>query len=239
MFKGIGNTLRELRNGCDYTQAEVTERMRGLGIPIKSFHISRWENEHNSPSIEQFLGLCKIYGVRDAFNTFWEHDLSDIEYDLNREGREKLEEYKKLLIASGLFAPEPCPAKITKLPVRTAPLYYIGASAGSGQFLDSDDYDMVEVPDDVPISANFGLHVRGDSMEPTLHDGETIWVHMQPTLENGEIGIFLLDGDAYVKEYRRDENGCYLISHNKAYAPRRITEYDETKIYGKVVYPVK
>ena len=85
----------------------------------------------------------------------------------------------------------------------------------------------------------FPIQVSGNSMEPTLHDGETIWVHMQPTLENGEIGIFLLDGDAYVKEYRCDETGCYLISHNKAYAPKKITEYNETKIYGKVVYPVR
>lgn len=239
MFNSIGNTLKELRSKCEYTQAETTARIKKLGIPIKDFHISRWEHGHSNPSIEQFLGLCKVYGVKDVFKTFWEHNFSDYDYSLNREGREKLEEYRNILIASGLFAPEPCDQKIVTFPTRTAPMYYIGVSAGTGQFLDSDDYDMVEVPDDVPISATFGLHVSGDSMEPTLHDGETIWVHMQPTLENGEIGIFLLDGDAYVKEYRCDETGCYLISHNKAYAPKKITEYNETKIYGKVVYPVR
>ena len=239
MFNSIGNTLKELRSKCEYTQAEATARIKKLGIPIKDFHISRWEHGYSNPSIEQFLGLCKVYGVKDVFKTFWEHNFSDYEYSLNREGREKLEEYRNILIASGLFAPEPCDQKIVTFPTRTAPMYYIGVSAGTGQFLDSDDYDMVEVPDDVPISASFGLHVSGDSMEPTLHDGETIWVHMQPTLENGEIGIFLLDGDAYVKEYRCDETGCYLISHNKAYAPKKITEYNETKIYGKVVYPVR
>ena len=75
-------------------------------------------------------------------------------------------------------------------------------------------------------------------MEPTLHDGDTIWVQQQPTLENGEIGVFFLDGNAYVKELRRTPEGVSLISHNEKYKPIKIHEYDESKIYGKVVYPI-
>lgn len=98
---------------------------------------------------------------------------------------------------------------------------------------------MVEVPECVPDSATFGLHVCGDSMEPSLFDGEEIWVHQQPTLENGDIGIFLLDGDAYVKEFRVTNQGTFLVSHNPAYKPKQITEYSETRIYGKVIYPIR
>lgn len=239
MYGNIGKTLKELRRKCGYTQPEATELIRKLRIPIKDFHISRWENERNSPSIEQFLGLCKVYGVKNAVKTFFENDFTEFEYELNREGREKLKEYRELLIASGMYSPESCERNVIRFPGRTAPMYSLGVSAGTGQFLDSDDYEMVEVPDEVPLSANFALHVCGDSMEPTLYDGETIWVHMQPTLENGEIGIFLLDGDAYVKEYQCSEDGCCLISHNKAYHPIKISEYSETRIYGKVVYPVR
>ena len=120
---------------------------------------------------------------------------------------------------------------------RTAPMYDIGASAGTGQFLDSDSYEMVEVPDDVPDSATFGIHVCGDSMEPTLEDGQEIWVQMQPTLESGDIGVFYLDGNAFVKEYRRTDKGVFLVSHNEKYEPIPITDYVESRIYGKVVYP--
>ena len=91
--------------------------------------------------------------------------------------------------------------------------------------------------DDVPDSATFGLHVFGNSMEPTLEDGQAIWVQMQPTLEDGEIGVFYLDGNAFVKEYRRTDKGVFLISHNEKYKPIPITDYDESRIYGKVVYP--
>jgi len=73
--------------------------------------------------------------------------------------------------------------------------------------------------------------------EPTLEDGQAVWVQMQPTLENGEVGIFYLDGNAYVKEYRQTEKGVFLVSHNEKYAPIAIKEYSETRIYGKVVYP--
>lgn len=105
-------------------------------------------------------------------------------------------------------------------------------------FLDSRDYEMIGVPDEVPLSANFALHVCGDSMEPTLHNGDIIWIQQQPTLENGEIGVFFLDGNAYVKEFSRTSVGVYLLSHNKDYAPIEIHEYNESKIYGKVVYPI-
>ena len=97
---------------------------------------------------------------------------------------------------------------------------------------------MVEVPDEVPISATFGLHVSGDSMEPTLEDGQLIWVHQQPYLHDGDIGIFYIDGNAYVKEYRRTDDGVLLISHNDKYKPIRVSADSENRIYGKVVYPV-
>ena len=42
---------------------------------------------------------------------------------------------------------------------------------------------------------------------------------------------------AFVKEYNRTDKGVFLISHNEKYIPIPITDYDESRIYGKVVYP--
>lgn len=80
------------------------------------------------------------------------------------------------------------------------PLYSLAVSAGTGQFLDSEDYDMTEVGPEVPDGANFGVRVAGDSMEPRFHDGQTVWVSQQHSLMTGEIGIFLYDGCAYLKQ---------------------------------------
>ena len=234
----IGNTLRELRQSIGYQQADVIGMLADIGIVAKQPMVSRWENNRNLPTVEQFVGLCKLYGVKDVYNVFVEQDFSELVFELNKEGRDKLEEYKELLIASGKYAPVQTDRKVIRFPDRTLPLFSIGASAGTGQFLDSSDYEMVEVPDDVPISATFGLHVSGDSMDPTLEDGELIWVHQQPFLDDGDIGIFYIDGNAYVKEYRRTVDGILLISHNEKYKPIRVSADSENRIYGKVVYPV-
>lgn len=237
MDKKYSEVLRELRKKHGYLQQDIAARLDELGAPTTKAQVSRWETGLNNPSIDQFIGLCRVYGVKDVYGVFGMGDLSDLEYSLNREGVEKLADYRKLLIASGLFSPVKLEDRVVPFRRRTAPMYDIGASAGTGQFLDSDSYEMVEVPDDVPDSATFGLHVCGRSMEPTLEDGQEIWVQMQPTLENGEIGVFYLDGNAYVKEYRKNEKGVFLVSHNEEYRPIPIKEYNETRIYGKVVYP--
>ncbi len=234
----IGNTLRELRQRLGYQQVDVVKKLSAMGIEATQQKVSRWENNRNMPTVEQFVGLCRLFGAKDVYKVFVEQDFSDLMFELNREGREKLEEYKELLIASGKYTPIQAGKKVIRFPDRTLPLFSIGASAGTGQFLDSSDYEMVDVPDDVPVSATFGLHVRGDSMEPTLEDGELIWVHQQPSLEDGDIGIFYIDGNAYVKEYRRTEDGVFLISHNEKYKPIRVSANSENRIYGKVVYPV-
>ncbi len=235
----VREVLRDLRQKHGYLQPDVTRMLNEMDIETGPTQLSRWENGHNYPSLLQFIGLCKIYGVKDVHKVFALNDFSDLVYELNKEGAVKLEEYKELLIASGLYTPAPAKRKIVHFPRRTAPMYDIGASAGTGQFLDSDSYEMVEVPEDAPDTVTFGLHVCGDSMEPTLLDGEAIWVHQQPTLESGEIGIFLLDGDAFVKEYRVNEKGAFLVSHNEDYKPIKVSRYSETRIYGKVVYPIR
>ena len=51
-------------------------------------------------------------------------------------------------------------------------------------------------------------------MEPLYLDGQIIWIHKQDTLEEGEIGIFFLDGEAYVKKYHQTDSGIQLISLN-------------------------
>ena len=72
-------------------------------------------------------------------------------------------------------------------------------------------------------------------MEPLYLDGQIIWIHKQETLEEGEIGVFFLDGDAYVKKYHQSDSGIQLISLNKKYAPIQVTSGSTLKTFGKVV----
>jgi phage repressor protein C with HTH and peptisase S24 domain len=115
------------------------------------------------------------------------------------------------------------------------PVYDLPASAGTGVFLDSSDYEMVQVGSEVPVNANFGVRVSGDSMEPFYHDQQIVWVQQQPTLNDSEIGIFLLNGQAYIKQWRTSDKGARLVSLNRAYSPIAIQEEDELRTFGKVL----
>ena len=52
---------------------------------------------------------------------------------------------------------------------------------------------------------------------------------------NGEIGIFALNGEAYIKKLQNDTDGIFLISLNEKYAPIKVSENDRLDIFGKVL----
>jgi len=108
-------------------------------------------------------------------------------------------------------------------------------SAGSGVMLydDSDLFEVVfpeeEVYDDAPEV--IGIIVTGDSMEPKYYDGDVLWVDSRLQVENGQIGIFAVDGESFVK--KRGNNK--LISLNHKYEDIEITAYTDFSQVGKVV----
>ena len=81
----------------------------------------------------------------------------------------------------------------------------------------------------------FALRVKGDSMEPRFHDGQTVWVHQQPTLDPGEIGVFLYDGSAYLKQLVALKDSMALHSLNPAYADIVISPELPLRVLGKVL----
>ena len=79
----------------------------------------------------------------------------------------------------------------------------------------------------------FMLQVVGDSMiDAAICDGDWVVVRQQPNAENGEIVAALLDDEATVKTFTRQDGHVWLMPHNPAYAP---ILGDEARIMGKVV----
>lgn len=105
--------------------------------------------------------------------------------------------------------------------------------------------DIIDYEEITPRMAQKGKHfalmVRGKSMEPTLREGDVVIVRQQPTVENGEIAIVLVNGnEATVKEVKEAPAGITLIGHNVAvYTPHFYTrdqiESLPITILGKVV----
>lgn len=109
--------------------------------------------------------------------------------------------------------------------------------AGYGALAFEEDYGtepaVVKDPD-----RYFYLIVRGDSMEPRIHEGDLALVHRQPTLENGELGVMIYgEGNGTLKRYLRRGNAIILQPFNPSYHEQIIMGEDlqYLSIVGKVV----
>ena len=225
--------LASIRKKKGLTQQMLAEQMTALGVPTKAPAISAWEKENNQMNATQFLAMCEVLDIQDINLTFHVAEDSNPFARLTEEGKCKVYEYIDLLLCSGRY--EKKPAQV--LPFRRKlEQYDLATSAGPGEFLDSDSYELVEVGPEVPESATFGVRVNGDSMEPTIENHSVVWVHKQDSLMNGDIGVFYVDGQTYCKRFiQYASNAVKLLSDNPDYKPINITENSSFKIFGKVV----
>lgn len=122
-------------------------------------------------------------------------------------------------------------ALVFSSPKRSLRLYNLPVSAGGGDYLEGDDFELIEVDELVPDTADYAVRVNGNSMMPRFVDRQIVFIQEQPELEIGEIGIFCLNNDAYIKRLGQG----MLISLNPDYEPIPIGDHDEFKIFGKVV----
>lgn len=104
------------------------------------------------------------------------------------------------------------------------------AAAGNGYYFDDIPTDTIEAP--YKEGADFIIGVSGDSMEPTYNDGDLVYVEKSQIINIGDIGIFMLNNECYIKE--AGENG--LISHNSKYTliPGNKNIHCIGKVLGKV-----
>lgn len=87
----------------------------------------------------------------------------------------------------------------------------------------------------------FALRIKGDSMEPRMHEGDVVIVKQQSTVDSGQIAIVLVNGDeATVKKVRFRNNGIELIAFNSyVYEPHFYSAEEiqrlPVEIIGRVV----
>jgi len=79
----------------------------------------------------------------------------------------------------------------------------------------------------------FALKVKGDSMESTLWDGDTVVVRWQETASSNDVVVVRYDeGEATVKRLKVKPSGLILVPDNAKYEP---FEIGEGRIAGKVI----
>lgn len=112
--------------------------------------------------------------------------------------------------------------------------YYDHAtSAGTGQYLNDVRVERIELP--VDVDADFVIPIKGDSMEPDYQDGDLVFIQTSVDLNDGVIGVFNYNGEAYIKQLVIDEDQAYLHSLNPEYKDMPITPETDFRIIGEVV----
>lgn len=127
------------------------------------------------------------------------------------------------------------------IPDNAVPIPVVGKISAGLPILATENISRYEFAPSSLINKNFTyfyLTVTGDSMNRKFNDGDIVLVQQQNDLENDEIGVFLIDNEATVKRYKKEDDRIvlYPMSTNPEHDPQ-IYNPKETnvKIIGKVI----
>lgn len=233
----IGKRIVDMRERMGYTQADLAKKM-GVTPPT----ISGYETGQADPKTDGLIQLAKILGcsadyllgLTDNPNPVAESPISDRAFTIARRV-DSLDARGRGVVQQVLDYEERYLRREAAevVPIR---VYQSAASAGTGNYLDDDYYDLVDIPaQDVPEGASYGVHIYGDSMEPDIPDGSIVFVQPAQRISDGEIGIFVLNGDSYCKRLILDGRSVKLRSINPSYKDIMITPEDTLYTNGKVL----
>lgn len=245
-------TIAKIENGTnDIVQSKVIEFAHVLETTpaylmgwIKYDESCSGKEASDEKVIKLAQNLLKFHGKSNKLIENYEQ-LSDInkkkviDYSDSLLKAQKMEEEQGYLYTGSLeantiveFHPKP------KSKILVLPYFRAGVSAGTGIFIlgneAEDDIELPALPE--YETADFAIDVNGDSMEPDFSHEDIALVQRDVEMHVGDIGVFIVNGDAFIKELGEKE----LISRNKDYKNIPIHEGDNVvcmgKVIGKVMY---
>lgn len=86
--------------------------------------------------------------------------------------------------------------------------------------------------------ADFALTCHGDSMSPTIRDGDIVCIRSQPEVEQGQIAAVRIGEEATLKHFHRQGDAVMLLADNTAVCPPMIytgPQLAEVQIEGRAV----
>lgn len=99
-----------------------------------------------------------------------------------------------------------------------------------------DDYEQLDINEYITGGREgfVAYRVTGDSMLEYIKPGYIVFVDPYCETKQGDVIVSRVNGKNCVKIFDRKKNDLYLVSANKAYAPRRVTKKDDFQILGVV-----
>jgi SOS-response transcriptional repressor LexA len=200
----------------EQVRGRLTQHAFAKSVGISKSTLIRYEREDRLPDAETIARVCETYKV-------------DFTWLITGKGEP--------------FTPEPEEEDCVQIPK-----YDIGVSAGPGAFIDaacepemiSVDLKWLRQELNVNPAEMSMIYVRGDSMQPTIMDGDMLLVSSQVEQIRDGIYISRYDGLLQVKRLQRQPKGVIRVSSdNSAYDPFSVSLQDEGAdfaIVGRVVW---
>ncbi len=190
------------------------------------------DNDHNYTLAPEEMDFIELYRTLDSYSREVVRTVAKKESERPHESVPSAAKREVRRSAKVLETP----AAMRAAGKRTVMLYDFSVSAGTGVYLDDAQATEISVPDNERTRvADFALRISGNSMEPRYHDGDIVLVEDTDMVEDGELGIFVLDGNGYFKQFGTDR----LISLNEDYGDILLRDYSEVVCCGRVVGKLK
>ncbi|SES18967.1 helix-turn-helix domain-containing protein [Streptococcus gallolyticus] len=235
----VGERIKRRRKSMKMSADQLAER---VGVSRSTiFRYEKGDIEKVGPDV--LKGIAKALNTTPSFLMGWDDiqeskskdlEIISIYNELKTPRRKKVLTYadnqlkeQKLEENNQNIANEP------QVIYYTYDYYDQPASAGTGQYLNDVQVEQIKLP--VDVDADFVVPIYGDSMEPEYYSGDYVFVKLSVDLSNGDIGVFELYGDAYIKELIIDDSGAYLHSLNNKYDDILVDADSDFRIIGQVV----
>lgn len=248
----LSENIKLYRKASGLTQKELAKKLN-----VAPTAISAWEVDRNKPLMDNIEKMSEIFHIKKS--ELLGDTLIELSQSISQAAQEAPDELleeltanytrldlkrrERLVVASSELVKEQIEEQTdiadNIIPFRAEKLfdyeyYDQAASAGTGQYLGDVAKETIQLP--IEVDADFVIPIHGDSMEPDYHEGDLIFVELTLNLNDGDIGIFSLDGDVYIKQLLiKENNKAYLHSLNSKYADIPITTNSDFRVIGEVV----
>lgn len=206
----LGKRIAELRRAKGMKQVDLA-----LEVGVKRQTVGNWETGLRAAKDEELVRIADVFGV-------------SVDYLCGRvDAPNQMVQSQDIALPPGAWPR----GAVVKIPV-------LGViRAGEPLLAEENILAWREVPmDRVRDGDYFYLQVKGDSMiGARIHDGDHVLIRQQPTVENSEIAVVMVNGDeAVLKRVHRTNGQIILTSENSNYAPI-VVNSPQAMVIGKVV----
>ncbi|EOG8959632.1 helix-turn-helix domain-containing protein [Staphylococcus pseudintermedius] len=228
----FSSNLERLMNKRDMSDSDLAAL-----VDVNRTTVTRWRKGIRSPKLDKLPEIANVFGV-EPLDLISESNIQEVIAKINDVSSQLTPPRQKRVLD---FANEQLNEQNNKVlhinshnVISEEVAVYGYASAGSGETLIDGVEFTTQYNGHIP-NHDFALQVNGDSMEPLFEDKEIIFIDKTKQINSGQIGIFVIDGEAYLKKVFISDKGIRLVSLNSKYPDLHFDSSHDIKVAGKVI----